>query len=149
MDSKLPTVFLVDDDDVDARAIVRTFKKHGIPYPVVRARDGMEGLELLQQGRDSGVKRPFIILLDINMPRMDGIEFLAALRADPELRSSIVFVLTTSNDDQDKWAAYEQIIAGYIVKTGSGEGFEGLSSLVDQYLATVELPPLTDRRKPV
>ena len=71
---------------------------------------------------------------------MNGIEFLQELRKEPELRDTIVFVLTTSNADQDRAAAYDQNIAGYIVKTEVGSGFMELISMINSYWRVVELP---------
>ena len=81
-----------------------------------------------------------MILLDLNMPRMGGLELLNTLRNDPSLETSVVFVLTTSKDDEDKLAAYKQHIAGYIVKEKLDDGFEDLVKLLDHYWRLVELP---------
>lgn len=136
--SKPVTILLVEDDDVDAMGVDRAFKKLKIANPVVRARDGLEALTLLRT--QGAVTRPFLILLDLNMPRMNGIEMLAELRQDPDLASSVVFVLTTSQDDKDKVAAYAQHVAGYIVKNKVGDGFLSVVQLLDHYWRVVELP---------
>ncbi|WP_071872291.1 response regulator [Atopomonas hussainii] len=136
--SKPVSILLVDDDDVDVMGIQRAFAKLKILNPIVRARDGLEALELLRgQGH---IDHPYLILLDINMPRMNGIETLAALRADPQLANAVVFILTTSRDDQDKLAAYEKHVAGYIVKQNAGDDFLQLISLLDHYWRIVEWP---------
>ena len=96
---KQVTIFIVDDDDVDVLGIERALKKLRIANPTIRAKDGIEALELL---RKKAIAKPYIILLDINMPRMGGIDFLKELRADDDLCGSVVFILTTSSDDQDK-----------------------------------------------
>ncbi len=135
------TVFLVDDDDVACEAVVRSFKKHSIPFPVVTAKDGVEALEVLRGKHPS--KRftgPIVILLDLNMPRMDGFEFLQELRSDPELSSNVVFILTTSNDDNDRTRAYSEHIAGYMVKSSVGPQFSRLANLLSHYKASVTLP---------
>lgn len=134
---KHATILLVEDDDVDAKMVVRAFTKLRIANPIVRAKDGVSALELL---RDNTVTRPYIILLDLNMPRMGGLEFLEQLRNDPVLNTSIVFVLTTSKDDEDKGAAYNQNIAGYIIKEKLQNGFDELVKLLDCYWRIVELP---------
>ena len=136
---KPATVLLIEDDDIDAKSVERAFKKLKIGNPIIRAKDGVMALELL---RDGNVSRPNLILLDLNMPRMGGIEFLAELRQDDNLRNSVVFVLTTSKDDQDKLAAYEKNIAGYIVKENLQLGFSDLVNLLDCYWKIVELPDL-------
>lgn len=135
---KEATIFLVDDDDVDAMAVERALTNLKIANPVVRARDGVEALALLRE--PGQVRRPYIILLDINMPRMNGIEMLVALRADPALSSAVVFVLTTSKSDEDRVAAYKQHVAGYIVKNKVSDGFMSVITLIDQYWRVVELP---------
>lgn len=131
------SILLVEDDDIDAMSVQRAFNRMKIANPIVRAKDGIEALELLEEG---GVKHPFLILLDLNMPRMGGLEMLKVLRDNPQFGSSVVFVLTTSKDDEDKLAAYKKHIAGYIVKEKLDEGFEGLVKMLDHYWKLVELP---------
>ena len=135
---KKVTILLVDDDDVDAMGVKRALKQLKILNPIVRAHDGLEGLALLRD--PNAVCRPYIILLDINMPRMTGLEMLAELRNDPLLSSSVVFVLTTSKADEDKLAAYQQHIAGYIIKRQVGDGFIQVMEMLDHYWRVVELP---------
>ncbi|WP_413701676.1 response regulator [Psychromonas sp. KJ10-10] len=131
------TILLVEDDDIDAKMVARAFKKLRIANPIVRAKDGVVALELL---RDDTVVNPYIILLDLNMPRMGGIAFLEEIRKDATLNTSIVFVLTTSKDDEDKVVAYNHNIAGYVVKERLENGFEELVKLLDCYWRIVELP---------
>lgn len=134
---KHATILLVDDDDIDAMSVERAFKKMRIVNPIIRAKDGVIALELLKKGT---VAKPFIMLLDLNMPRMGGLELLAELRKDENLKNSVVFVLTTSKDDEDKLAAYNQNIAGYILKEKLQHGFDELVKLLDHYWRIVELP---------
>jgi CheY-like chemotaxis protein len=134
---KHATILLAEDDDVDAKMVMRAFTKLRIANPIVRAKDGVMALELL---KNNTVTKPYIILLDLNMPRMGGLEFLEQLRSDPVLNTSIVFVLTTSKDDEDKVAAYKQNIAGYIIKEKLQNGFDELVKLLDCYWRIVELP---------
>ena len=135
-------ILLVEDDEVDVMAIRRAFAKHRIANPIIHARDGMEAMEVLRgSGGHALLARPYLILLDLNMPRMNGIEFLEDLRADPVLHDSVVFVLTTSIADRDIVAAYEKHIAGYLVKGKVGEGFLSLVTMLDHYWRYVELPP--------
>ena len=131
------TILLVEDDDVDAMSVERAFKKLKIINPIVHAKDGTIALKLLKEGT---VSKPYIMLLDLNMPRMGGLELLTEVRKDEGLKNSIVFVLTTSKDDEDKLAAYDQNIAGYIVKEKLQHGFDELVKLLDHYWRLVELP---------
>ncbi len=130
-------ILLVDDDDVDAAGIQRALNTHGIVNPVIRAHDGLDALAIL---RDGSLQQPYLILLDINMPRMNGIEFLQELRSDAQLNGSVVFILSTSARASDKHAAYQQQAAGYIVKQRAGEGFHLLARFLEHYWRVVELP---------
>ena len=135
--SKEVTLLLVEDDDVDAMTIERSFLKQRISNKIVRAYDGIEALALLRQDT---VPRPLIILLDLQMPRMGGIEFLKELRADVNLSHLVVFVLTTSKSEEDMLSSYKQHIAGYFVKGQSGEKFLEIVNVIDSYWKVVELP---------
>jgi CheY-like chemotaxis protein len=141
MSQRTVHILLVEDDDVEAEAIARSFRRLKIANPITRARDGEEALALLRRrGRDSIVQRPCIVLLDLNMPRMNGFEFLDHLRADPMLLDTVVFVLTTSRADEDMAGAYRKQVAGYIVKSNVGSEFESLASMLRLYWRIVELP---------
>lgn len=131
------TLFLIEDDDVDAMSIERAFAKGRIANPLVRAHDGLQALQML---RDGEVKKPFLILLDLQMPRMNGLEFLAAIRDDNMFRDSVIFVLTTSKSEQDMAAAYDNQIAGYFLKEESGESFLGVVELLNGYWKIAYLP---------
>lgn len=141
MTARTVTMLVVDDDQVDLMAIQRAFKQLRIANPMVVAHNGLEALEHLrgQNGR-TRIQRPFMVLLDLNMPRMGGIEFLAELRRDAELADAIVFVLTTSKAEEDLVAAYGHNVAGYVVKGNVGADFMRLLSLLDAYWRIVELP---------
>jgi CheY-like chemotaxis protein len=119
----------------------RAFQQLKIVNPLTVARDGIEALEILRGGSDrTPLPRPYLILLDLNMPRMNGIEFLHALRADATLRDAIAFVLTTSRVDEDRIAAYQHNVAGYIVKSDFGNGFLHAVRLLKHYWRVVEFP---------
>lgn len=135
--SKDITLLLIEDDDIDAMTIERSFHKQRIANPIVRAYDGIEALELL---RNKTVTKPFIILLDLRMPRMDGVEFLNELRADKEYTDTVVFVLTTSESEQDISDSYHHHVAGYFVKGKAGEQFSDMVSILDNYWKIVHLP---------
>ncbi len=131
------TLFIVDDDDIDAIALERALRKLRLLNTVRRARDGQEALNLLRAGE---IPAPFIILLDLNMPRMNGLEFLEALRSDPTLTHAVVFVLTTSKSDEDLVAAYRKHVAGYVFKQHMDRDFLEVIGLVEHYWRLVELP---------
>lgn len=133
-------ILLVDDDRVDVLAIKNALEENKIANPVFVASDGLMALEMLRGKGKQSISQPYLILLDLNMPRMNGIEFLNELRKDAQLRSSIVFVLTTSKDDRDKAAAYERNIAGYVVKSEVGENFIDLINLLQDYKLVVQFP---------
>lgn len=134
-------ILLVEDDDGDAKAVMRAFAKADIGNPIIRAQDGVEALAYLTGEGPSALTRPPILLLvDLNMPRMNGIEFVRALRAHPDLRRTVVFLLTTSKREEDMAAAYDLNVAGYIVKQNAGVDFLKLVGLIDSFWKIVELP---------
>jgi CheY-like chemotaxis protein len=142
---KAPTqpvsILLVEDDEIDAKAFMRAIQDQRISNPVLRAKDGVEAWETLKgMSGDVPITRPYIIILDINMPRMSGIELLRRIRDDDALRDSIVFVLTTSNDDEDKFEAYNLNVAGYMLKSDMGNSFIRAVELIDKYWRVVEMP---------
>jgi CheY-like chemotaxis protein len=134
-------ILLVEDDDGDARAVERTFIKARIANPIVRAIDGVEAMEILH-GTNGQTKlhRPFLLLVDLNLPRANGLQLIETIRADAELHDSVIFVLTTSNRAEDKEAAHAMNVTGYILKENAGDDFLRLFSLVDSYWRIVEMP---------
>ena len=135
------SLLMVEDDDLDATAITRAFKKLKLANPLVRAKDGIEALEFLRgENGKTKIIKPYMILLDLNMPRMDGIEFLSELRKDPTLSNSVIIVLTTSAADKDKVAAYDNHVAGYVIKSDLGSSFLEVIQLIDCYWKIVSLP---------
>lgn len=134
-------LLLVDDDEVDVQGLRRAFAKNRIANPITVARDGIEALEILRgENGHARLARPHLILLDLNMPRMNGIEFLEAIRADEELRTAIVFMITTSKAEEDKARAYGHNVAGYIVKQDPARTFMEAVALIESYWKIVELP---------
>jgi CheY-like chemotaxis protein len=133
--NKVVTILLVEDDEVDVKALHWAFDKLKIANPVLVARDGVAALEMLPQ-----ISRPYLVITDINMPRMNGIELLRKIRETPEYRDSIVFVLTTSNDEQDKIDAYNLNVAGYMLKSDMGTSFSRAIALIENYWKVIEFP---------
>ncbi len=134
-------ILLVEDDDVAAEAVSRNLKKLSLDYPIIHANDGLEALEILSNKHsEKKIAKPFLVLLDLNMPRMNGFEFLNTIRNDDQLKDSVVFVLTTSDDDKDRSRAYHECIAGYMVKSSVGPQFAKLAALLESYKMAVTLP---------
>jgi CheY-like chemotaxis protein len=134
-------ILLVEDDDVAAESVMRGLSRCGISAPVVWVQDGEAALRVLR-GADPErhAPRPRVVLLDLNMPRMNGFEFLQHARADPALRDEVVFVLTTSDTDADRMRAYHENVAGYMVKAAVGPQFAKLAQLLQSYRLAVRLP---------
>ncbi len=137
MDGRTLHIVLVDDDEVDVMNVQRAFEKNRITNPLHVAGDGLEALALLRGGC-VGPRR--LVLLDLNMPRMNGIELLRELRADPALHATSVVVLTTSNEERDKVDAYELNVAGYLVKPVTFASFVELMAALSKYWTLVEMP---------
>jgi len=137
------TILLVEDDDVDAETVARCLVSAKIVNPLVRARDGIEALEMLRgTGGRERLEPPYLLLVDIRMPRLDGIGLIREIRNDPLLTQTVMFVLTTSKDDRDKLAAYNSHVAGYVVKSAAHSELLQLAAMLDYYLLVVAPPPL-------
>ncbi len=135
-------LLLVEDDEVDVMNVRRAFKKNNITNPLYVANNGLEALAMLR-GNDATSRIPpqrRLILLDINMPKMNGIEFLREVRADADLRMIPVIVLTTSNEDRDKVEAYNLNVAGYILKPVTFTSFVEAIATLNKYWTLSEIP---------
>jgi CheY-like chemotaxis protein len=140
-------ILLAEDDQIDAKAFLRAMERLRIGNPITVARDGMEAWEILKGGHGRPpLPRPNLVVLDINMPRMNGLELLDRIRDDADLHDTIVFMLTTSNDEADKIDAFNLNVAGYMLKSDVGNSFVRAVELVHNYWRVVELP--TSARKP-
>lgn len=142
MQGRMINILLVEDDEVDVMNVKRAFRKNNITHPLYVASNGLEALATLRD-EDTSIKIPAdcrLILLDLNMPKMGGIEFLKHLRTDPDLRTIPVIVLTTSNQDKDRVEAYDLNVAGYILKPVTFASFAETMATLNKYWALCELP---------
>jgi CheY-like chemotaxis protein len=130
-------VLLVEDDVVNATSVEKAFHGLGMVQPLIHARNGQEALEYLG---DRNRKKPDIILLDLRMPKMNGIEFLKAVKADPALKSIPVIMLTTSQDQQDIAECFALGAAGYMIKPLDDEHLAQTLRIILQYWSVSELP---------
>ncbi len=130
-------ILLVEDDDIDTENVIRAFEKNKMSNPIYTVGNGEEALDFLRnQGRFSDPEkspRPGIILLDINMPIMNGIEFLRIIKTDDDLKSIPVVVLTTSREESDRIESFKLSVAGYIVKPVEFQDFVNAMKAIDVY----------------
>jgi len=133
-------ILLVEDDDVDVMNVQRAFKKGNITSPLYVARHGQQALEMLRGKSCSNIPNgQRLILLDMHMPKMGGIEFLQELRADVELRTIPVVMLTTSNEDKDRFNAYNLNVAGYLLKPVEFPKFVDMMTTLNKYWTLSEM----------
>ena len=137
----LTNILLLEDDYLDVIDIRRSLDKMKVLYKLHVAKNGEEAIDILSGKGEMALNTlPDIALIDINMPKMNGIEFLRELRADPELRLIPVIVLTTSNEDKDKVEAYNLNVAGYILKPVTFSSFVEAVATLNKYWTLSELP---------
>ena len=140
MTTQTVNILLVEDDDIDAMSIERTIKKMKIANPLYRAKDGIEALSMLRAQGEDKIPPPHLLLVDLNMPRMNGIDFVSTIRQDPNLANTIIFMLTTSKRDEDIVASYNLHVAGYMVKNNTDQGFTKVIAMLDCYWRLIEFP---------
>jgi CheY-like chemotaxis protein len=138
LEKKVLHILLVEDDEVDVLNVRRAFDKNKITNPLYVAFNGIQALEMLRSAEVPQNRR--LVLLDLNMPKMGGIEFLRELRRDPELRSIPVVVLTTSDAERDKLDAFDLNVAGYLVKPVTFPNFADLMATLNKYWTLVDMP---------
>jgi CheY-like chemotaxis protein len=130
-------VLLVEDDTIDALTVKRAFQDLQVTCPLVHRVNGEEALDYLMR---AGNEIPCVILLDLNMPKMNGIEFLRIIKLDASLKRIPVVVLTTSNEDRDIVETFKLSVAGYIVKPVDYTEFVTAIRTVAMYWTLSELP---------
>ena len=135
----LRPMLLVEDDSVDAMTVKRTFDDMKVANQLVHTVSGEEGLEYL---RNQGNQKPCLIFLDLNMPEMNGIEFLKIVKADEILKRIPVVVLTASKDEQDILESFRLSAAGYIAKPVDNEKFVEAIRVINLYWVLSELPDI-------
>lgn len=129
-------ILLVEDDDVDALTTKRALKEIKVSNDLVHSLDGEEAVAYLKDGKP----KPCVILLDLNMPKMNGFEFLRIIKADDNLKKIPVIVLTTSDTDQNILESYQLGVAGYITKPVDYRQFVETMKTVDMYWTLSRLP---------
>jgi CheY-like chemotaxis protein len=133
------SVLIVEDDDVAAESITRGLRKVAPDIHLVYAENGQIAIDILKKQHPTrALKTPYLVLLDLNMPIMNGFEFLEYIRDDKALQDTVIFILTTSNDDNDRSRAYDNNVAGYMVKSSVGPQFAKLAALLHAYKNAVE-----------
>jgi CheY-like chemotaxis protein len=130
-------ILLVDDDNAEMMAVKRALNELNVSNELVHHLNGENALNYLRNNAD---KSPCVILLDLNMPKMNGIDFLAAAKADVELRQIPIIILTASNDESDKGKCFDLCAAGYVVKPANYEEFIKTIKALDAYWTLSELP---------
>lgn len=143
MPKKKLNILLVEDDQVDVMTVQRAFKKNNLlqGHQLFIAHNGIEALSFLRGEENEKIPPDNrLVLLDLNMPKMGGIEFLHELRADPSLQATSVIVLTTSDQDRDKVEAYKLNVAGYIIKPVTFDKFVDTIAVIDQYWQLNQFP---------
>jgi CheY-like chemotaxis protein len=141
MRKHLLEIVLVEDDEVEIEAIMRALKNLRVAHDLTVFRSGAGAIHSLRQQRQHlQHPYPFLLLLDLNIPDVPGLELLRRLRRDSLLKAALVFVLTNSDSEEDKLAAYSLHVAGYLLKSNLGSRYEHLTDLIHAYHQVVEFP---------
>jgi CheY-like chemotaxis protein len=140
LDSSYPPILLVEDNPVDIDLTLRAFARRKLANPVLVARDGEEALEWIPRW-EAGETKPAVILLDLNMPRVDGLTVLQTLKNHPEFCKIPVVILTTSKEDRDIDKAYELGVNSYIVKPVDFDNFMEVAQQIELYWCVYNVLP--------
>jgi CheY-like chemotaxis protein len=130
-------ILLVEDDNIDAMTVERVLKGLKVSNPLVRTNNGEEALDYL---RNEGNQKPCLTLLDLNMPKMNGVEFLKVVKADGALKKIPVIVLTTSDEQRDIVESFNLSVAGYMLKSTDYKRFVDTIRTINLYWTLSELP---------
>lgn len=144
-DHSAPSILLVEDDQMDVMNVQRELRRQNINVPLIHARNGRDALKLLRgEGGEPKIAKPSLVMLDINMPRMNGLELLEVLRSDPEFVNLNVFIMTTSDLESDRLKAQNLAVSGYIIKPLSFESFGEGGTSVDGFSLFLDLIKMKD-----
>lgn len=140
LDPKTRPILLVEDNPMDLDLTLRAFRRRQLVNPIEVARDGQEALDWIPRW-SAGAPLPLLILLDLKLPRINGLEVLRALRADPVSRMVPVAVLTSSDEDRDIQTAYDLGANSYIVKPVNFDRFMEVAAQIELYWCLFNQPP--------
>ncbi|MCC3152627.1 response regulator [Hymenobacter sp. BT770] len=144
-DYPTPSILLVEDDQMDVMNVQRELRRQNINVPLVLARNGRDALRMLRgEGSEPKIAKPSLVMLDINMPRMNGLELLETLRSDPEFVGLNVFIMTTSDLESERLKAQQLAVSGYIIKPLSFDTFGEGGTSVDGFSLFLDLLKLKD-----
>jgi CheY-like chemotaxis protein len=142
MNNKPVNFLLVEDDNIHAHLVSRSLEKSVVPVKVYRVANGADALSFLRrQGLYALEPRPDVVLLDLKLPKIDGHQVLAAIKADSDLRMIPVVVMTTSRDDADREKAYRHHANSYVVKPADFARFRDVVTDISHYWGTCNQPP--------
>ncbi|HEX8660081.1 MAG TPA: response regulator [Hymenobacter sp.] len=135
-----PSILLVEDDQMDVMNVQRELRRQNIDVPLILARNGRDALRMLRgEGDEPKIAKPNVVMLDINMPRMNGLELLEVLRSDPEFVGLNVFIMTTSDLESDRLKAQQLAVSGYIIKPLSFDKFGEGGTTIDGFSLFLDL----------
>jgi CheY-like chemotaxis protein len=139
-DYHTPSILLVEDDQMDVMNVQRELRRQNIDVPLVHAKNGRDALKMLRgEGDEPKIAKPSVVMLDINMPRMNGLELLEILRSDPDFVGLNVFIMTTSDLESERLKAQQLAVSGYIIKPLSFDTFGEGGTSVDGFSLFLDL----------